>query len=193
LNLIRTFIAVTVRATPALRAAVAELDSLGKAVRAAGREEWHVTLKFLGDTPLELVPEVAAIVARCAAAEPAFALRFSGLGAFPQASRPSVIWAGIPDAGPLVRIAAALDAELSPLGFAKETRPFHPHLTLARVKFKPPAQLGELLAQHPGTPFGESPVEEVELFRSELGPHGSKYTVLATAPLASIAAGTARE
>ncbi|MEX0700916.1 MAG: RNA 2',3'-cyclic phosphodiesterase [Planctomycetales bacterium] len=183
---VRAFIAVSMRVTPPLRKIVAELGRMGKALRAPDSEHLHVTLKFLGDTPLELIPEIARTVESSAAAEPSFIARLVGLGAFPHADRPSVIWAGLPDAEPLVRLAASIEMRLEALGFAKEPRAFHPHLTLARVKFKPPPELGKLLAQHPGTDFGVAPVSAVELFQSELGPSGSKYTVLATAPLAPL-------
>ena len=72
-----------------------------------------------------------------------------------------------------------METGLEEFGFARENRPFVPHLTLARVKARPPESLRPLLSRHAKTEFGTATIDQVELIRSELGPDGSKYTVLA--------------
>ncbi len=69
------------------------------------------------------------------------------------------------------------------LASPRENRPFVPHLTLARVKARPPESLRPLLSRHAKTEFGTATIDQVELIRSELGPEGAKYTVLTSAPL----------
>ncbi|MEX0717070.1 MAG: RNA 2',3'-cyclic phosphodiesterase [Planctomycetaceae bacterium] len=184
MNRERMFVAVGLRATPPLRKIAEELAGLGKAVRALDPDDLHLTLKFLGDTQAEFVPEIARIVETCAATESSFTARIAGLGAFPHADRPSVVWAGLDDAEPLVRMADSLEQKLAALGFPEEARKYHPHVTLARVRFKPPAELGKLLEKHPATAFGDLPVRTLGLYQSELRPEGSRYTVLASAALA---------
>lgn len=179
----RTFIAVGLQASPALKRVLERLHDMGKAVRAVDPGSLHLTLKFLGDTPLETIPDIARVVERCAAAEESFTAHLTGLGAFPHADRPSVIWAGMTGAEPVARLAEALEEEVAALGFPKEGRRFHPHVTLARIKFKPSPELRALLAEHQATEFGSLPVQRVSLYQSELGPEGPRYTVLASAPL----------
>ncbi|MGH7128895.1 MAG: RNA 2',3'-cyclic phosphodiesterase, partial [Planctomycetaceae bacterium] len=151
---LRTFIAVKVPATRPLRPVLAEFETMGRAVRAVAADGLHVTLKFLGDTRQDAVAEIEETLRAVVAETAAFDVRLVGLGAFPHAGRPSAVWAGIQDAEPLTEIAAELERALEPLGFAAEQRAFQPHLTLARVKSKPPPALGELLSAHAATEFG---------------------------------------
>jgi 2'-5' RNA ligase len=75
---------------------------------------------------------------------------------------------------------AALELELDALGFARDERVFRPHVTLARLKR--PADVRELLRAAEVTPH-EVQISEVVLFRSHLGPEGSRYEVVAKSPL----------
>jgi RNA 2',3'-cyclic 3'-phosphodiesterase len=109
---------------------------------------------------------------------------------FPHAERPNVVWAGLRGADTLASLAAELEAGLEPHGFPRENRPFVPHLTLARVKARPPESLRELLSRHAKTAFGQAKIDHVEFIRSEPGPEGSRYTVLAAAPLGTTSAGS---
>jgi RNA 2',3'-cyclic 3'-phosphodiesterase len=180
---IRAFIAVKIEATPPLRKVLAELGTLGRAVRPVGADGLHVTLKFLGDTDLNLIPDVARTVEAVTSGVAAFEVRFVGLGAFPRRDRPSVVWAALQHAEPLCAMADQLDLRLSGLGFAAENRRFVSHLTLARVKARPPAELDEIIERHAATDFGMAAIDAVELLQSELTPAGPIYTTLATVPL----------
>ena len=180
---LRTFIAVRIPAPAVLRPVLRDLGEMGRAVKAVSPDHMHVTLKFLGETDADLVPEVGSIMSAAAAAQKRCELTLAGLGVFPHAQRPNVVWAGIEGAQTLQALAAELQSGLEALGFAREDRPFVPHLTLARVKAKPPQSLHDLLERHQKTRFGTASIESVEFFRSDLGPDGPKYTQLATAPL----------
>lgn len=182
--MLRTFLAIPVPATAELQQALQSLAGLGRAVRAVKPETLHVTLKFLGDTPEEQVPAIAGAADAVAARFSRFTLRLVGLGAFPPERRPSVVWVGIHDAEPLCRLATELDAAMQPLGFSPEDRPFQPHLTLARVKARPPKELAGLLRDHAATNFGIAEITAVEFLQSELLPAGPRYTILQSAALA---------
>jgi 2'-5' RNA ligase len=182
--ILRTFIAVTIEPTPELRAVLADLSELAPTVRPVAADKLHVTLKFLGDTDENLIPQVAEIVRKAAQERPAIEVRLTGLGAFPHAARPAVVWVGLQGADLFIELAAELDSQLGLLGFLRESRPFQPHLTLARIKAKPPRELGAYLAQHGTTPFGTAWIRSVDLFHSNLERTGARYTVLASAPLA---------
>jgi len=179
---IRTFIGLRIAATDELQAVGADLGRLGRGVKVTPGDKLHLTLKFLGETPQNLVGEIAVALREAAASVPNHSIKFIGLGAFPHVARPAVVWAGVQPAGEIERLAAILDRLLEPLGFVPEARPFTPHLTLARVKGATPG-VGELVAANRMTAYGEATVEAVELFRSEPTPTGSRYTQLAKAEL----------
>jgi 2'-5' RNA ligase len=145
------------------------------------RENWHVTLKFLGSTWPRLADWVPQRVSAVAQEHAAFETRVFGLGAFPSARRARVVWVGLDDeAGDMAQLAGALDAGLA-REFKPEGRPFRPHLTVARSE--PPLTLPD--------GFGETPLESavfsvnaLALFRSHLQRPAPKYERLATFPLA---------
>jgi 2'-5' RNA ligase len=184
---IRCFLALKIRAEPALRRVLKELAEMGRALKAVEPENLHVTLKFFAAAEPDLIPEIHAVATLAAARQTRAQLTLAGLGVFPHAQRPNVVWAGLegPGAQTLDALAGDLETSLEPLGFPREDRPFAPHLTLARVKAKPPEALRELLARHAKTLFGTATVDEIELIRSELGPDGPRYTVLERSPLAT--------
>jgi 2'-5' RNA ligase len=183
---IRCFLALKIPAESALRRALKELSEMGRALKAVEPENLHVTLKFIAAAEPDLIPEIQAIAAAAAGRQHRSQLTLSGLGVFPNAQRPNVVWAGIegPGAQTLSALAQDLEASLEAIGLTRENRPFAPHLTLARVKAKPPDALRALLARHAKTNFGTAPVDEILLIRSELRPEGSQYTVLERCPLA---------
>jgi 2'-5' RNA ligase len=176
---IRAFIAVRIPPSPQLRQVIAQLERFGRPVKACDSRALHVTLKFLGDTRAETVPAVAQLVADAVQSTAAFTVRLTGLGAFPNAERPTVVWAGIEQAQTLIQLAGDLEDRLKPLGFAPENRRFRPHLTLARIKSRPPADLLELLNEHAATNFGTAELNALEILQSELRPQGPHYTTLA--------------
>jgi RNA 2',3'-cyclic 3'-phosphodiesterase len=180
---IRSFIAVKIPLLDPLRPVLRELAEMGRALKSVDPENLHVTLKFLGNISSESISEVRSALEGAAATGCRCVVRLTGLGVFPHPQRPSVVWAGLEGADNLSAVAGEIDRRLEALGFLPEERPFAPHLTLARVKAKPPQELHALLARHAKTAFGTAAIDHVDLFRSDLGPDGPKYTVLATAQL----------
>jgi 2'-5' RNA ligase len=151
---------------------------------AAGRfaTAWHVTLQFLGrvDDAEGLTAALAAALGGIPPAE----LRLGGGGAFPRARRGTLLWLGVDvGADALVGLAAAVSRATEPLGFAAETRPFRPHITLAR--FRAPRDLRPLVAAIGTTPVGPAwRVDEVALLASETLPEGARHTEVSRIPLA---------
>ncbi|HEX6576488.1 MAG TPA: RNA 2',3'-cyclic phosphodiesterase [Gemmatimonadaceae bacterium] len=139
-------------------------------------ENWHFTLKFLGST--EAVARDRLIEAmRAASFGQSFNLSFDRLGAFPNAGRARVLWIGT-GAGHerLEAIAQKVEAVASGIGFEREKRPFKPHLTISRMK--EPASVMQLLSKVPAIQ-ATMRVNEVMLYRSELGGSHSRYSVVA--------------
>lgn len=146
----------------------------------------HLTLKFLGPTPESDVLRVHAGLERAAKDLPPFDVVLRGLEAFPDARRPRVVYLSMTEgAMPLKRLAAALEAQLAPLGFPGEKRAFTPHLTLARVKDpKAAPKVGAAIAALEPVDVARVRVEAIWLMLSDLSPGGSRYTGLARVPLA---------
>lgn len=182
----RTFIAVEASCPPRLTDVLSALGRLGRAVRPVGQANLHLTLRFLGATTPASVPDLAAAMARAAAGEGPFVSALSGLGAFPNERRPGVIWTGVDPPEAVLALERRLAAELAAAGRAPEARPFHPHVTLARVKARPPARLLEVIRAHRRERFGALPVRRMVLMRSVLCPGGARYRMLATAELAGV-------
>lgn len=160
-----------------LRGALGARPLPGRVVAPAS---WHLTLRFLGDTP----PERRAAVERAMEeSDPGagFALGFGRLGAFPRPARASVLWLGVTEgAAPLRALAAAVETAARRAGFPAEPRAFSPHLTLSRIR--PARDVRAVVGRVPAFP-GRIAVDEVVLFRSRLGPGGARYDAVARFPL----------
>jgi 2'-5' RNA ligase len=105
--------------------------SAGLAVTWAPPVNYHCTLAFLGAARPEAVAAVRERLADVGARSRGFRWRATRLGAFPSADRATVLWAGVEDAsGELARLADATAAAMAELGFARDPRPYHPHVTL---------------------------------------------------------------
>jgi len=143
----------------------------------------HLTLKFLGNIPSKRVAEITEAIEKAVQGISPFHLEISGLGAFPSIRQARVFWVGVGgELDKLSRLQQNIDSALAALGFAKEERPFVPHLTLARIRegASPPERrsFGELVGS---TIFGDKypvAVEAIRLMRSQLTPAGAIYTCL---------------
>lgn len=184
----RTFIAVEIDERTAGRTAaiIERLRTAGADVNWVAPRNLHLTLKFLGDVPNELVPAVAAAVQEAVQRVPPFTLEICGLGAFPHIARPRTIWLGAGQGGAeMQRLAEAVDQALRPLGFAPEARGYTTHLTIGRVR-RPSAalqSLSELMQRQGDQAAGVVAIEEVVMMTSTLTPRGSIYEALARASL----------
>ena len=160
--------------------AVAPLRARFPKARWVPTQNQHVTLKFLGSTYPRLVEWVTATVGEVASRNVAFETRVRDLGAFPNARRARVLWAGLDDAGSAFeRLAADMDEALSK-EFRPENRAFTPHLTVAR--FDPPVTVDPDEIRYESPAFA---VDRVVLFRSHLRRPAPVYEPMETYPLAS--------
>ena len=189
---VRTFVAVDLPdEVERVLGATAQIlrDARIEGLRPVRPEGIHLTLKFLGDVPESQVGEIGQVVSEAVAGHRQFDVSTGGFGAFPNTRRPQVLWVGIEgDAGPLIRLQSDVDAALGALGFPTGTRPFHPHLTLARLdrRMSAAARQASLDAlESTGLVAGmRVPVGSVSLVQSILGRGGARYERLATARLA---------
>ncbi len=140
-------------------------------------EKLHCTIKFLGDTPSELVSSVGDALDEVGRTNPPFSVQYRGTGCFPNKRDPHVLWLGIenPD-GRLKTLFQSIDSAMVNLGFKPENRQFHPHLTLGRVRSgRNQANLLKIL-ENVTFESAIKATDEVLLIKSELKPTGSVYT-----------------
>jgi 2'-5' RNA ligase len=179
----------SIRQAPAISSATSALDS----IKWVNMESIHLTLKFLGYVPTDRARLIEESVQRATVDCNSFSLKLDGLGVFPTWTRPRVLWVGVQDLSDntLLALQQKVEEEAAKLGFAKEERAFNPHLTLARIRETATPQekhlIGEVVktAAAPGNKLFTTRfmVNEVSLMRSQLSPHGARYTRLAAFPL----------
>ena len=144
----------------------------------------HLTLKFFGTIPKEVIPAIERELTRILASEDPVPLMIKGIGVFPNAQRPRILWAQVHnDDGRLSVIRERIEAAMSELGFAPKEKEFRPHLTLGRVQFKKTTEgLKEKLARFEDAEIGGCTVRDLYLYRSDLKPSGSEYHLLTAIP-----------
>ena len=149
-------------------------------------ESMHLTLKFLGPVDSGREAAIAAALAQVAARAKPFPLPLGGLGAFPSAQRPRVVWAGCEAVPPLELLQHDVERAMHEQGFALEGRPFRPHLTLGRVRDGAmPREFADLPGQLERLAFdADCLVSSLDLMESTLSSKGSVYAVRHAAPLA---------
>ena len=185
---VRSFIALpsTEILRSALSDAVRRLSEAGADVRWECEEKFHITLKFLGNVEPPLLEELGTVLSAEVLMVGAFDLLYEGIGAFPSTDRPRIIWAGVHEHEALRSLQETVEQLCLRLGLgAPEDRPFHPHITIGRVKSD--RNLGRLTATLKSITL--EPVSarcsHILLMRSELHPTGSRYTALESIPLTS--------
>lgn len=154
-----------------------ELQRFARDLRWTDPTNIHVTLAFLGEIADPEPVQRALRACRCIPT----GLTVGGLGVFPNARRPNVVWTGIADAtGNLLRLQSEIAAAMAPF-VEPEHRPFAPHLTLARVKPGRVARLGEAVVAL-SADWGHAPepwlIEGFSLMRSELDADGARHSVV---------------
>jgi len=157
-------------------------------VRWARQEGIHLTLQFLGDVPESRIDAIAETLRDTCSRHAPIHFRVEGMGCFPNARRPRVIWVGVeePDSA-LASLQRAITQANRVHGFQPEHRAFSPHLTLGRVRRGSADALRALgdYVSRSQVVIGQQTASAVHLIRSDLLPSGAVYTALAIAPLAN--------
>lgn len=147
----------------------------------------HLTLKFLGETPVSRLAAIADALKEAVKGVPPLELGLGPAGAFGDRRGPRVLWVGLEgDLASLQELQRRVELAMVGLGFPREERPFAPHLTLARVPPEAVArsrgQIERALVALP-VPRCLLVLREVSLMRSQLQPGGAVYTRLEAFPL----------
>ncbi|MBI5078968.1 RNA 2',3'-cyclic phosphodiesterase [Candidatus Saganbacteria bacterium] len=170
---------------------IGELKNTGAAVKWVGENNLHITLKFLGWVDDPKKDEVIELTGKAASGTGKFKIKFEGVGTFPcppagaaGGKSPRVIWVGVSKGGDrLVKMAKALEKNLSQAGYKSEKRDFASHITIGRVN--DPMQSGqekkgvdkliEKIGSFRSSEFGEMLVNQINVMQSILTPKGPIY------------------
>jgi len=163
-------------------------DSPPRAVRWVNPNGIHLTLKFLGDVPLDQRAEIEQRLTQIARQTAPLEIAIQGLGCFPNCRRPRVVWAVVHEpSGALLTLRDAVEAYFAKVAAPTENRPFSPHLTLGRAGREASpgdvGRVGTLVANYQPAPSARWQADAISLMRSELKPDGAVYTALLHAPL----------
>ncbi len=161
----------------------------GKDIRWTKREQFHLTLKFLGNQEESRMQGLVDSLRTACQNFVSLSLRAKEIGFFPDALLPRVVWAGVNDArDDLPRLQQAVEAAVKTYTNEKPAGTFTGHVTLGRIQRMKPAEaesLAKLARSMAEVVFGDWVADKLELIRSELSSSGSSYTTLAALPFSS--------
>lgn len=150
-------------------------------------ENYHVTLRFIGELPLWRAEEVDAALANIRA--PAFPLQLAGVGIFEKAGKTSSLWVGVDRSPALDHLQAKIETALTRAGVERERRRFTPHVTMARLDKAPDARVAGWVQSHNLFRSEVVGVEHFTLFSSLLGKQQAAYEPEVEYPLAGALSG----
>lgn len=137
-------------------------------------ENYHLTLRFIGETPGYLAEEIdhalLAIRAR------GFSLTFKGLGTFARGGKATPLWVGVEKNPELEHLRGKIETALQRCGLEPERRRFQPHVTLARLDNVMEEKVASFIATHNLFRADPVPIEHFTLFSSLLGKDQAVYT-----------------
>lgn len=147
-------------------------------------EQYHLTLRFLGEVDHEAFLSVRAGLGGVSARS--FHVALKGIGLFPLRGAPDTLWAGVARNEALASLRHKIESALGRQGIPPDTRKFFPHVTLARVRSCQEEWIGRYVAENALFSFPEIPVQGFNLYSSRLTPEGSVYTLEESYPLDGI-------
>ena len=175
----RLFVALDL--PPEIRTRLARLGTGLAGARWLPPENFHLTLRFLGEMPGHRAEELDDALA--ALRGKGFVLQIAGVGVFEKAGRVQALWAGVERNPQLDHLQAKIETAVQRIGFEPERRRFAPHITLARLDNSPPGKLAEWVQANNLLRTEPVRVEHFTLFSSQLGKDGAAYTAEVDYPL----------
>lgn len=185
----RLFLAINLE--PDVRRAIvdatASLRSAAPTLGWVDESRLHLTLKFLGEHPPEVVLSLSDSLSQVTTRHRPFSMHLADIGAFPNFRRARVVWLGIEREPRLELLHHDIELACEELGFELEGRAFRPHLTLARVKDRTTEEeLRRLARESKRVEFeGEADVQSVDVMKSDMSVTPSRYERLHAATLRS--------
>ncbi len=184
-NLLRLFIAVELsqEIKESVFGLAEKLFEVKTGLRLVSRENLHITMRFLGKADGKIARGAGEAMAEAVLSIEPFALRVRETGAFPSTGSPAVLWAGVEDKKQMLRrLSSELEEKLVKTGLSREAKPFHPHVTVARVKKnirKADIQIiKNWLNENKGADMGKMAVRGISLFDSTLTSKKAVYRLV---------------
>lgn len=177
----RVFLAIAVPddVKTRLAAAARRLAPAAADVAWCTRDQYHLTLAFLGEAAPAILPHVTTAAARVCAAMPPFACRAFGLGFFGNRRNPKTLWAGVDPTPELEALHEGLWTALKAFGFSDKEAGFRPHITLGRCREAARNQaLTQAMDEDEDVAFGSWDVRRITLCESRTTPRGAVYRTL---------------
>jgi 2'-5' RNA ligase len=175
----RLFVALTL--PDEVRERLAELEDRLPGARWVPPENFHITLRFIGEVDGGLAEDIDAELASLAGE--GFLVSMAGLGCFGEGPRTRALYARVAPSEPLTRLKLKVENALQRAGCEPEGRKFKPHVTLARFRGQSGPELERFLVRHALFRAGPFPVADFALFQSFLSGEGSIYREEALYPL----------
>lgn len=162
---------------------ISGLRSTGADVKWVAAKNMHITLKFLGLIPEDMVLLIKTGLSNELSSKKQFSIRIQGAGVFPNSRHPNIIWVGMAYSDELKDLFSRVEKTMEGFGFKREQRAFSPHLTVGRFRLQ--ARKDTLLKELDmlkDKVFGDITIDRVSLIKSELRPAGPEYAVLCDIP-----------
>jgi 2'-5' RNA ligase len=179
---LRLFISVNID-SPSVISKITEFQELFSfpGIKVVSPELLHFSLHFLGDTDESLIPDLSDLLSSITHPK-SFTVSLVGCGSFPNEKSFKILWLGVSSgSSELLSLNKSLTGPLQELGFHLDSRPYNPHLTIARVKFITPKEkqlLQQTLLEKKNLSFGQQQISQVHLMQSTLTPQGPVYQSL---------------
>ena len=187
----RLFLAINLPAS-VVTAIDHEVDALRAAaptVRWVPADKWHLTVRFIGEQPLERVAPIREAIDAATARHASAPLAIRGVGAFPNFRRARIVWVGVAPDPRLEMLHHDIESACVALGMEHEGRPFRPHVTIGRVPNGVDEGTLRALSRAARTVRYSEVIDaaSVDLMASELAPDGPRYRLLHSSPLGAAA------
>ncbi|WP_448584283.1 RNA 2',3'-cyclic phosphodiesterase [Thermocrinis sp.] len=142
-------------------------------------QNYHMTFQFIGDVSEEKVMDIIKCVQEVSQRHKAIKVKYRSLGVFPDVDRARVLWIGVSEgADGLKDLAKDVYHTNRKFGIKSDSKPFHPHVTICRIKEYDKRKLKALLKKYEKASFGEDTVDKISVIRSSLTSVGPIYSVL---------------
>lgn len=182
----RTFFAIDIHPDDKMKNLLQEIKEslIGEKIKWTPWDQLHLTLKFLGDTPVQEIQNIVDAVSGQLGEIPVITLQLNSVGLFKNLRNPRIIWIGIKPCQELQLAWQCVNDNLLPFGYPAEDSEFVPHLTIGRVKaISQSEKLADIIGRSKDVSFGEMVVPEIVFYESVLKPEGPIYIPLKRFPL----------
>lgn len=182
----RTFFAIDIHPDKNLQSDIQEVKNAlsYEKIKWAPHNQWHLTLKFLGDTPEDIIQPIIVDISDKISQLPVMNLHLYSLGLFKSLNNPRILWIGFKPCETLINAVKYIDTSLQKYGFESENKEFSPHLTIGRIKeIKQIKNLGNVMEKYKNTSFGMFTITEIIFYESILKSEGPVYLPVHKFPL----------